>query len=209
MKISNLLRPKKSATDKKHRPNPNRPVFGFPCDEHLASRVRFVAYMASAPIYTAGEHLMQLGLAHIGLQIERNPEGFEGVEKELHEHLVNAHLLVDELGDETYEQKIILANAQLAPAQQRLVHAALNLARQYEAEGMPQNIATEIVENMVAIAYEKARSVQIKRQLARDEDFAFLREAYRRSPDLVMTFLRITTKYPPEELARVLSPPKQ
>lgn len=114
---------------KKKKIKPDRRVFGFLCDNDLAERVRSLAEYYEIPIYCLAEHLLQLGLAHMGVELRDNPESFKQVIEGQHDHMVDYHLLVKKLGEEQHERELIAQHAELTSEQKKQVEAAIDLVK--------------------------------------------------------------------------------
>ena len=83
-----------------------RKIFGFPCDQSIALGVRILAAHLEVPIYVVAEHLLQIG-ASLALPALDDEE----LRKELHEHLVNEHLLSPSLDDRNQYDQAVAAKA--------------------------------------------------------------------------------------------------
>lgn len=127
----------------------HRKVFGFLCDKDLSERVRRLSALLEVPIYCLVEHLLQLGLAHVGLQMSEGQENMEQVKKEMQDHLVDHHLLVRRLGTERYEKEIVREHAEMTAEQKEMVKATLDLVFKLGGEkGVSYRIVIGILENM-------------------------------------------------------------
>lgn len=135
----------------------DRSVFGFLCDEVLASRVRDLAEIMEVPIYTFAEHLLQLGLAHIAFEIRGDPDSVLPVTEEVKDHLTSCHLLVKRLGEEQYEQDLIARHAELTTEQKEQVMAVIDLARRLSESGIPHQTVIGVIETLAARIHERQR----------------------------------------------------
>ena len=98
-----------------------RKVFGFLCDPNLALSVKLMAKHLETPIYPVAEHLLQLGMKEMVAILHD-----EALKEELQRHLLQEHLLVTEL------------NEQSEPVSRRAlrVQNALKFLRLYEHSGL-------------------------------------------------------------------------
>jgi len=135
---------------KKKKIKPDRRVFGFLCDDELASRVKELAKIYDIPIYCLAEHLLQLGLAHMAVELRDNPESFTQVMEEQQDHLVGYHLLVKKLGEDQHERELVAQHAELTPEQKEQVEAVIDLVKKMSKDGTPHQIVMEAVEIMSA-----------------------------------------------------------
>lgn len=147
----------------KNKRKPNRRVFGFLCDDDLADRVRRLAEIYEVRIYCFAEHLLQLGLAHMAVEIRNNPEKFTQVMEEHQDHLVNYHFLVDRLGEEQYERDLIARHAELTTEQIEQVEAVIALVKKFSDDGTPHPIVMAVIEKMVAREYKRRKQVENRR----------------------------------------------
>lgn len=179
----------------------NRQVFGFLCDEALAQRVRILAHLIEVPIYTLCEHLFQLGLGHIGAEIANNRGNVRLVREELKKHLLDHHLLVQKLGSEKYEQRIIAKHVKLTAEQKEQVKAVIDLVLRFETDGTPYQVVLQAVERLVARLERRHRV----REAQRHRDFQMLQRINQRFPRLLPALRELMAKYSAEELTNALS----
>lgn len=144
----------------------SRQVFGFLYDRALALRIKVLAGVLKVPIYTLCEHLLQLGLAHIGAEIGINLEGMEPVTQELQEHLLNKHLLVKKLRGEAYEQMLVAKHGGLTLEQEEQVIAFIDLVKKLDDEGVPRDLVMKEVEELPA-RVERRHNVHLADRLLR------------------------------------------
>ena len=135
---------------KKKKIKPDRRVFGFLCDDDLSSRVKELAKIYDIPIYCLAEHLLQLGLAHMAVELRDNPESFTQVMEEHQDHLVGYHLLVKKLGEDQHERELVAQHAGLTTERKEQVEAVIDLVKKLGEEGMPHQIVMESVEILAA-----------------------------------------------------------
>jgi hypothetical protein len=81
--------------DRKHAKAIKRKQFNMTIDVELARRVKFLAAILKVPCYVITEHMLQVGSYHI-VQALEDPEK----RQELGKHLVEVHLLGNELRDD-------------------------------------------------------------------------------------------------------------
>lgn len=182
----------------------NRQVFGFLCDKNLALRIKMLAHLIKVPIYTLCEHLLQIGLTHIGFEIGSNVENLEPVIEELRGHLLRRHLLVERLGDEECGRRLIDKHAELPPEQEE-VSAIIGLVNDFRDEGIPHDVVMEVIRKSVAQLQMQRRIQQIRREI----DFKMLMEINRRFPRLIPELLRVTARYSAQDLLDALVPLKR
>ncbi len=82
-------------TDRKRIKTIKRKQFNLTMAEDIIVGVKFIAAIMGVPMYVACEHIIQAGSYHI-LEAINNPES----RKTLKEHLVQVHLLGDELKED-------------------------------------------------------------------------------------------------------------
>lgn len=145
---------------KKKKIKTDRRVFGFTCDNDLADRVRDLAWYYEIPIYCLAEHLLQLGLAHMGIELRDNPESFKQVIEGQHDHMVDYHLLVKKLGEEEHERELIAQHAELTTEHKDQVEAVIDLVKKLGKEGTPHQRVIMAVEIMVASLNERQKKVE-------------------------------------------------
>ena len=127
---------------------PDRKVFGFLCDRGLSERVKELSAFLEVPIYCLCEHLMQLGLAHLGLQMRDGQENIEQVKKEMQSHLTDCHLLVKRLPVDQYEKDIIAGHAEIGPEQKQMVDDCIKLAFKLSESGVSYELVNAWMGNM-------------------------------------------------------------
>jgi len=187
-----------------HKKQKSRRVFGFWCDQGLALHVKTLAGIIGVPVYALAEHLLQLGLAHIGHDLSAGDSSCAGDGdplNELHDHVLHQHLLVDKLGEEEYEERLIAKHAELTPEQEEQVNAVINLVKKFEDEGIPYGLVIEIVQELAA----RLRTQRKMERLQREFDFQVLREINQRFPRLIPALQKLMAKYSWEDLAPALS----
>jgi len=145
---------------KKKKIKRDRRVFGFLCDYDLAGRVRSLAAIYEIPIYCLVEHLLQLGLAHMAVELRDNPESFKQVMEEHQDHLVGYHLLVKKLGEDQHERELVAQHAELTPEQKEQIEAVIDLVKKMSEDGMPHQIVMKAVEIVAARLNERWKKVE-------------------------------------------------
>ena len=80
----------------KRKKQKERKVFGFLCDPKLALAIKMMAHHLETPIYPVAEHLLQLGMKEMVAMLDD-----EALKERLQRHLLQQHLLVTELDEET------------------------------------------------------------------------------------------------------------
>lgn len=96
MQLFHRLKAKYShKVEKKYTKTVKRQQLNVNCSEDIIDAVRFIAITLEVPLYVVAEHLLQVGLYHL-LEGVKDPKNRE----KLISHLVEVHLLGDELTDD-------------------------------------------------------------------------------------------------------------
>ena len=177
-----------------------RKVFGFLADPGLADGVRFLATVLESPIYPVAEHLIQIGAAHVIKNLED-----EESRKQLHQHLVDDHLLVERLDSKERLLDSSTMDSSLNPQQEAVARAVMDLINRLERDHVPHDVVIEAVERIAARIERRRRAAQTELNAERLLDLETLRELDRRFPRLIPAVLELTAKLGPDGVARALS----
>lgn len=136
----------------KKRKKTGRRVFGFPCTPGIKMAVLVMARRIGVPNYVLCEHLLQLAVAQISIDLE-DPES----ERELVEHLISNHLLQPALVDNGYDE-----DAVEKARKQRLLHLELEkviraLVRMVEEENVPAEMLVNVTRAIIKDARQNRR----------------------------------------------------
>lgn len=181
----------------------DRRVFGFWCDPNLRLRVKALAHAIGIPIYPLGEHMLQLGLAHIRAQMAANAEDREQVMADLREHLQREHLLVDSL---EHDEEVFATGTELNPKQAERLKAAMSLLDRVEEEGIPPARAVEVLGTLAARLQEERVRRKNRERLQREVDLGLLREVHRRYPRLIPELHKVMSGFSEQEMVEFLAP---
>ena len=99
----------KKKLERKFSPQIERQGFNFQCDVTLANKVRLLATWLECPVYVVAEHLLELGMAEMGVMLLD-----DALTEHLQRHLLEEHLLVKHLDPEheTVSERVLrLQNA--------------------------------------------------------------------------------------------------
>jgi hypothetical protein len=137
----------KMFTRKKKR----RPVFGFPCTPLIANHIRLLAGMLKVPYYCAAEHAMQIGMAIMMAQLQD-----QDTAKQLEEHLVESHLLVNAVEEgNAYDQETMAEARKKQLAKQEREQTIRRLVNAVEHEGLPANAVIQATELLIEAAWSR------------------------------------------------------
>ena len=95
--LRGLMTKYRQLLDRRHVKAIKRKQFNMTIDAQLVLGVKFLALILKVPRYVITEHLLQVGTYHI-MQALEDPEKRQELEK----HLIDVHLLGDELQDDDH-----------------------------------------------------------------------------------------------------------
>jgi len=131
-----------------------RKVFGFPCSPSISLGIKVAAERLGTPIYPFAEHAFQLGLSLILVDLED-----EGFRERLAEHVIENHLLVNNVDpDNEYDESAMAEARKKQLEHQERERAIRLLVNEVENNGIPPRLIAIAVKLLVETALNRKRT---------------------------------------------------
>lgn len=191
----------KSALTPRPKPAVGRAMFAFRCDRRLQDKVRFLSHIVKSPIFVLCEHLFQIALAHIAMEIEGRGD-HDAVIAELRQHLKEHQRAPERVSEERYGRSIVTGALKLTTEEEALVGSLVELLAEIkDRENLDDELGLEALRLEVEVMIARLRTKRDRDAQHHEKQMRALQEVNRRFPNLVQDILSTVKECDEEELA--------
>jgi hypothetical protein len=131
----------------------HRPVFGFPCTPSIANDIRALATILKLPYYCIAEHGLQIAASMMITQLQ-DPDAA----RQLEEHLIESHLLVNVVEEgNAYDQAAMEEAQKKQLAKQAREQTIRRLVSAVENEGLPADAIIQATKLLIETVRSRRR----------------------------------------------------